>query len=58
VAFNKARGSRSGNFAAQDGAKTCAANFFDPAAFSCARQRSAQALPHTKPMINLPRDEF
>jgi hypothetical protein len=51
--LNSARGSRSGNFAAQDAAKARARQ-----TFSRVRWRSARALPRGKPAVNLPRGSF
>jgi hypothetical protein len=53
VELNSARGSRSGNFAAQDGANVRARQ-----KFSRSRWRSARALPRGKPAVNLPRWRF
>jgi hypothetical protein len=58
VELNSARGSRSGNVAAQDGANARAAKVFGAASFSRARWRSARALPRGKPAVNLPRGRF
>jgi hypothetical protein len=48
VVLNRTRGSRSDNFAAQDGAKSRGAKVFDAMVFSRARTRSARALPRDK----------
>jgi hypothetical protein len=58
LAFNRARGSWSGKFAAQDGAKARAAKNLVPVAFSRARWRFAQTLSRGKPAVNLPRVTF
>jgi hypothetical protein len=58
VELYSACGSRSANFATQDGANARAGKVFGTAPFSRARWRSARALPRGKPAVNLPRERF